>query len=319
MSRYIGGGLGAFLVGILMVVTARMNGQMSVESGSPVFAAVGSFGVGTIALFLAGVISVRLRRQFRGYVSALRRRELSGVVLFDGVLAAASVTSQAFTVGMLGVVVFTVTVVSANLCCGLLYDRLGTSPVGKISLTRARYLAAALVIIAAVLSGGRALSSPTFGVAAGVALACTALAGCLLGIQQSLNARTQHHTGSFYVSVLQNFAAGFLVLFMVTVVFVAGGRTPHRVESPWLLASGLIALVMVGAMGRIVGRIGVLSFGVAATAGQLSGATLLDLVVPVHETVDVLTNALACGVALLAVALTVWAQWHGARRRVVGS
>jgi transporter family-2 protein len=85
--------------------------------------------------------SARPRRP-RQILPALRERRFPPYYALAGGIGAFFVFAQSFTVGLLGIALFTVATVTGQTLSGLLVDRLGIGPAGKKSVTGIRSSAA---------------------------------------------------------------------------------------------------------------------------------------------------------------------------------
>jgi len=140
-----------------------------------------------------------------------------------------------------------------------------------------------------------------------VLLVLVVAAGFLISVQPALNGRVRDTTGDTGVATLLNFIVGTLALGLGLLLHTAvDGLDVGAWPGPdqWYLylggpmGAGFVALAAV-----VVQRLGVLRLGLAIISGQLVGALLLDLVLPVAaQGVEVLT---VVGVTLTLVAVYV--------------
>ena len=170
-------------------------------------------------------------------------------------------------------------------------------------MTGPRVAGAGLCLVAvgiSVLGQGARAADP-------VLLVLVVLAGFAISMQQALNGRVRRTTGDVGVATLVNFTIGTvaLALGLLVSVLITGldvGTWPGW-DRWWLYTGGPMGATFVAVSALVVRRLGVLRLGLAVIAGQLVGALLLDLTLPVNgQGVDVLT---VVGVALTLLAIAV--------------
>ncbi|MBX6358401.1 MAG: DMT family transporter, partial [Micromonosporaceae bacterium] len=213
------------------------------------------------------------------------------------------VVSAAYTVPVVGVAVFTIAQVTGNSAGGLVVDRVGLSPAGRLRLTGPRVAGALIGVAAVVLSqagrpvGDLAVGFLLLGVAAGAAVA----------VQSALNGRVSLASSSAAATVL-NYLTGTPVLVLVAAVAGAFTRDwPSAWPTQWYLyLGGIFGVAIVTILVVSVRVVGVLRTGLVVVAGQLVGAVLLDAVIPGGARP---TWPLAAGAAL-----TLVAAWVAGRR-----
>ncbi|MEU4802037.1 DMT family transporter [Actinosynnema sp. NPDC023587] len=290
-----------------MAVQGRLNGQLGYEFGDGVLAALVSF-VGGLVLLLAVVPATRAGRV--GLVrlrDVLRQGGIRWWQCLGGACGAFFVSTQGFTVPVLGVATFTVAVVAAQVVSSLLVDRAGLGPAGVRRFTAPRVFGAALAVVAVGVSVAEEFGRPE---ALWPAL-LPALAGFGLGWQQAVNGLVREAARSTRVTTLVNFATGTAVLVVVCAVDVAVRGLPAAAPAePWLYAGGALGIVVIGTAVLAVRWSGVLLVGLGQVAGQLVGALAVDAVVPTGVSLSVTT---VVGTALTLVAVGIAAL--PARRR----
>lgn len=302
--------LAAFAVGLLNAIQSRMNGGLAAEWGSPVIAAVWSFGTGLIALSVAVAVMPSVRRGLREVIVALRTSRLKWWQLAGGLCGAVFVIAQSATVPVIGVAAFTVGVVAGQATNSLVVDRFGLGPRGVIPVTPQRCAAAIVAVVAVAVAVSGRWSAPE-GIP--VLPVLTAFgAGLFTAVQQALNGRVTQQSGSAISATWVNFLLGLTVLAAVLGTAVWAGRVdvgPLGGAAPWLYASGVVGVVFIALAAWAVPRIGVLVTALLAVAGQLTSALLLDLLLPTSGTA--VTLGLVAGLALAFLAV-----WLGFRGRV---
>lgn len=288
----------ATLSGALVAVQTRVNAALAVDLGDALLAAVVSFGTGLLAV----VLVVLSRPAARTALPAMRSVPWWGWL--GGLGGATLVAVAAYTAPRLGVALVSVGIVAGQTTGGLLVDRLGLGPGGVHRLTAPRLLGAAVCLGAvAVSTVGRGA-----GGASPLLLVPAVLAGLLISVQQALNGRVRRTTGNAAVATLVNFTVGLsaLLLGYLLLGWAQGWQVSGwpGAEQWYLYTGGLLGATFVAVAAVVVRALGVLRLGLAVIAGQLLGAVVLDLALPVAaHGVAVATLA---GVALTfgAVAIT---------------
>ena len=283
--------------GGLVALQQRVNGELKTALGDALLTALVSFGTGLVA-----VVAVVLSRASAR--AAVRRvRDVPWPQRLGGLGGATLVAVGAAAAPEIGVALLSVGLVAGQTSGGLVVDRAGWGPGGSHALTPPRVLGATLCLVAvgiSVLGEGARAASPLL-------VLLVVAAGFLIAVQQALNGRVRATTGDAGVATLVNFVVGTVALALGVLVNAAItgldiGDWPGP-DQWYLYLGGPLGASFVASAAVVVRRLGVLRLGLAVTAGQLVGALLLDLVVPVAEAgVDVLT---VVGVALTLVAVYV--------------
>lgn len=297
------------VVGTALALQARINGELAGRIGDGFVAALLSFaGAELILLALAATVpAIRagLVRSARG----VRSGRLRWWQLLGGLCGAFLVLTQGLTVGVIGVAVFTVAVVAGQATSSLVVDRAGLGPGAARPVTVTRIVGALLTIGAVLLAVSERLTTP-----AGLWVAVLPmLAGVTVAWQQAVNGRVNAVAGNPFAATLVNFTAGTAVLLVAAVVEVALRGLPGPLPAnPLLYLGGPLGILFITTAVAVVRLTGVLLLGLGTIAGQLVGALLLDMVVPV--TGEHLTVPAVAGTALTLLAVAVAAL--PSRRRV---
>lgn len=277
----------AFSVGALAAAQSRINGQLAIEVGDGLLAAVISFGSG---LVLVLVISLALPGPRRALRNALPEQLRSGGLrwwqLLGGLLGATFVAGQGLVVPLLGVALFTVLAVAGNTTSSMLTDRAGLGPGGRRPVTPRRVVAAIGTVLAVALAVSGRLSSGDL-VLWAVVLAL--LAGAGTGVQPALNGQVAARTGEPLVATLGNFVVGTAGLLVALGIEHAVGHTWRWPPAPWsspiLWLGGAIGAAFILSAAIVVRPLGVLLLSLLSTAGQLTGSLVSDLAFPTPGTV----------------------------------
>lgn len=281
--------------GVLQAGQARVNGALEQQVGVLPTSLV-SFGVGLLVL-TALVAGSGDRRH--AVVAALSGRARWWWRL-GGLGGASVVAAQALGVPLVGIALVSVCLVAGQTVGALLVDGLGLAPGGAHPVTAVRLVGAALAVLAVALGGVGRFSSVR-----PLLFALLLGAGVLGAVQVAANGQLREVTGEPLVASLVNFAVGFSVLAVVTLVAVASGALPvaHWPANPLLYAGGLGGTAFIVVAAVTVSALGVLRLTLATVTGQLLGAVALDLAVPVPGGRVALVTLLAAGLTLLAVAV----------------
>jgi transporter family-2 protein len=296
--------LAAVGVGVVVAVQARVNGDLAVALGGGMSggtqAALVSFLVGFLAVTVIVLSGPVMRQAVRDLPATLRSGELTWWQCLGGLGGAFLILTQAASVPVLGVAVFTVAVVGGQTATGLGVDRVGLGPGGRQEVT-ARRLVASLVTVGSVLLAvsGRL---DTAGFSLPLVLMCF-LAGGAVSVQSALNGQVGRASGSALAASWLSFATGTVALALALVATVAGGHPLRPLPSEWwMYVGGLMGALFVTVVAAVVGTIGVLLVTLATVAGQLVGAVLLDAFFPVGGATIGATTLLGTVLTLAALA-----------------
>ncbi|MEV7131909.1 DMT family transporter [Arthrobacter sp. NPDC093128] len=318
----------AVAAGLAIPVQGRINGALGARLNDGIAAAVVSFTTGLAVMIVVSLVLPRGRRGLAQILPALRERRFPPVYVIAGGIGAFFVFAQSFTVGLLGVALFTVATVTGQTLSGLLVDRLGIGPAGKKSVTGIRVLGTVLTIAAVAWA-----VSPRFGGAgAGGAgeggadpaqlllpVLLPVIAGFLMSFQQAMNGMATVHYGTPIAATLVNFISGATVLWLVWLIklAVAGAGTGLPSEW-WYYLGGPMGCAFIGLGALLVRSLGVLVTGLGMIAGQLLGSLGLDLVLPAPGTVVALPTVLGTVLTLGAIVLATLPWPRGALKRQPG-
>lgn len=296
------------ICGAGIALQSRINGELGSRLGDGVTAAVISFGSGLLILIVAMAIAPAGRRGLGRVIAALRGRELPWWYVAGGAAGAFLVLSQGVAAAVLGVALFTVSVVAGQTVSGLVLDRIGLGPGGRRPITPAR-LAGAIVALAAVTW---AVSSQFGGGVPVWLMLLPLIAGLGLGWQQAVNGQVRVLASSALTATFINFAVGTTVLLVLLAIdwSIRGLPNPLPAE-PWLYFGGAIGCVFIAAAALLVRVTGVLLLGLATVAGQLVTALLLDVFAPTSSQP---VAASTIGGTLLALVAVVIASIRWGRR-----
>jgi bacterial/archaeal transporter family-2 protein len=315
--------------GLAIPVQGRINGALGARLGDGVAAAVVSFSTGLIVMVIVSLVAPRGRAGLARILPALRERRFPPYYALAGGIGAFFVFAQSFTVGLLGIALFTVATVTGQTLSGLLVDRLGIGPAGKKSVTGIRVIGCILTIAAvswavsprfasagAAASGSAAAAGQADPAALLLPVILPVLAGFLMSFQQAMNGTATVHYGTPIAATLVNFIAGTCVLWIAwsIKVAVAGAANPLPGEW-WYYLGGPMGCVFIGLGALLVRSLGVLVTGLGMIAGQLLGSLGLDLLVPTPGTVVEAATVLGTLLTLASIVVATLPWPRGALRR----
>ncbi|APX00870.1 MULTISPECIES: DMT family transporter [Arthrobacter] len=315
--------------GLAIPVQGRINGALGARLGDGVAAAVVSFSTGLIVMVIVSLVAPRGRAGLARILPALRERRFPPYYALAGGIGAFFVFAQSFTVGLLGIALFTVATVTGQTLSGLLVDRLGIGPAGKKSVTGIRVIGCILTIAAvswavsprfasagAAASGSAAAAGQADPAALLLPVILPVLAGFLMSFQQAMNGTATVHYGTPIAATLVNFIAGTCVLWIAwsIKVAVAGPANPLPAEW-WYYLGGPMGCVFIGLGALLVRSLGVLVTGLGMIAGQLLGSLGLDLLVPTPGTVVEAATVLGTLLTLASIVVATLPWPRGALRR----
>lgn len=317
----------AVAAGLAIPAQGRINGALGARLDDGIAAAVVSFSTGLVLMILVSLVLPRGRAGLAQIVPAVRERRFPPYYVMAGGIGAFFVFAQSFTIGVLGVALFTVSTVTGQTVSGLLVDRLGIGPGGKKAVTGIRVIGCILTIAAVAWA-----VSPRFGAGAGASSAGASaggdpaqlilpvllpvLAGFMMSFQQAMNGTATMHYGTPIAATLVNFVAGACVLWVAWLVKVAVAGTGNPLPDEWwYYLGGPMGCVFIGLGALLVRSLGVLVTGLGMIAGQLLGSLGLDLLVPAPGTVVEVPTVLGTVLTLGAIVVATLPWPRGAFRR----
>lgn len=256
------------LAGAMLAVQTRVAGALGVEMGSPLAASGISFAVAVVALALLVLV------RDRDAVRRLRQGPTRWWYWLGGVSGAFSATAMVVAAPRVGVAVASVGSCTGMALGALAADRAGFGPSGRHVLTPARVGGSLLAVAAVAAASGSASAGGALGL-----LGVLVLAGVATAFQQPVNGRLGAVSGGAFVPALVSFSVGMAALLVLLLVALPSVQWP---TSPWLYTGGLIAAGYITSSVLAVRRLAVLPLMLATVGGQLTGAALLDGLVPLE-------------------------------------
>lgn len=299
--------LAAVTAGLLVPVQARVNGALGMALADGLAAAVVSFTTGLILMIAISLALPRGRAGLAEVLPALRERRFPRYYVLAGAIGALFVFAQSFTVGLLGVALFTVAAVTGQTLSGLLVDRMGIGPAGKRPITGIRVIGSVLTVAAVAwavsprFSGGAGASDPLQLI---LPVLLPVLAGFLMSFQQAMNGTATVHYGTPITATLVNFVAGSVLLWLAWGIKLAIAGAGYGLPGEWwYYLGGPMGCMFIAVAAFLVRSLGVLVTGLGMIAGQLLGSLGLDLALPAPGTVVALPTVLGTLLTLAAIVL----------------
>lgn len=306
----------AVATGLFIPIQGRINGALGVALGDGIGAAVVSFSTGLLVMTVISLALPRGRAGLARILPAVRERQFPPYYVLAGCIGALFVFAQSFTVGLLGVALFTVAAVTGQTLSGLLVDRMGIGPAGKRPITGIRVLGSVLTVAAVAWAVSPRFSAGESGLQLLVPVMLPLLAGFLMSFQQAMNGTATVHYGTPIAATLVNFIAGAALLWVSWLIklAVAGAGNPLPAQW-WYYLGGPLGCIFIGIGALLVRSLGVLVTGLGMIAGQLLGSLGLDLILPVPGTVIALPTVLGTILTLGAIVLATLPWPKGALKR----
>lgn len=308
----------AVATGLVNPLQGRINGALGARLNDGIAAAVVSFTTGLVLIAVISLATPKGRAGLRRIVPAVRNRSFPRFYVMAGGIGALFVFAQSFTIGLLGVALFTVAAVTGQTLSGLLVDRMGIGPGGKRSITGVRILGSVLTVAAVAWA-----VSPRFGGNTDIAslvlpVLLPLAAGFLMSFQQAMNGTATVHYGTPVAATLVNFIAGAVILWIAWLIklSVAGAGNPLPGEW-WFYLGGPMGCLFIGLAALLVRSLGVLVTGLGMIAGQLVGSLVLDVVIPSPGAVVALPTVLGTVLTLAAIIVATLPWPRGAFVRKV--
>lgn len=272
----------AALSGILIAAQSRVNGGLSSAIGNSTEAAVYSFGSGFLILNIIALANPTVRAGVRRIFAAVKSGALPAWRLSAGVMGAIFVAIQTFTVPLIGVALLSVVMIAGQTVASLIVDRIGITGGGKQPITMRRVLAAVLTIIAVLVAVWQEIQLANISL---LPIIIVFLGGFMIGVQRALNGQINDISSQSFSTTWLNFLTGtFTLVILLIINTLRGNNLVGLPTSPWWIYwGGTIGVLYIASSSIIVAKIGVLSFTLFATGGQLIGSLIFDLIAPPED------------------------------------
>jgi transporter family-2 protein len=265
------------IAGALIAVQSRVNGELAIALQDGLFAALVSFGIGTVLVALPFFVSRSERIKLLVSTKALGR-QLPIWMTVGGFFGGFFVMMQGLVAPEIGVTLFTLAIVSGQASAALMVDSFGMLGLAKRKLSLARLAGAGIAIIGLVLSSGLGLHEVS-----GL-IALPFLAGFGSGFQQAINGRLATKTDSVLISTFLNFVTGTALIAVVVLIFEGVPDLSSGLPTnPILYLGGLVGGIFIFIQVTVVRQIGVLALGLSLLLGQVVASLVLDLIAPITQ------------------------------------
>ena len=270
----------AALSGILISLQARTNGELSLRLNNGLQAAFISFGSGLLLIAIISLFNPTIKSGVRRLRAAVVAKEIAPWTLFAGALGGTFVAVQTQIVPLIGVAIYSVASIAGQGATSLIVDRIGLTGGGKKAITPRRIAAAFVTVLAVLISVLDRIEAKNLSL---IAVFFAGLAGAIVGVQRAMNGLINEHSQQSFTTSLLNFIMGTTTLGIVLLIAVAIGKVEF-VALPagpwWIYMGGVIGVIYIAFTSTIVQHLGVLTFTIFSTGGQLIGALFIDLISP---------------------------------------
>ncbi len=269
----------AALSGILIAAQSRVNGGLSTALGNSTGAAVYSFSSGFLVLNIIALANPKVRHGIRRIIQGVKSGALPVWRLSAGIMGGIFVAIQTFTVPIIGVALLSVVMIAGQTLASLIVDQIGITGGGKQPITMRRVLAALITIIAVLVAVWEEIQLANI---SPIPVVVVFVGGFMIGVQRALNGQINDISGQSFSTTWLNFFMGTSTLLILLIINTArGNEIVGLPTSPWWIYwGGTIGVLYIASSSVIVAKIGVLSFTLFATGGQLIGSLIFDLIAP---------------------------------------
>lgn len=302
----------AVLIGVVVAIQARINGQLSVDLDNGLAAALVSFLTG-LAIVSVLVFGFKREREalFRVF-EAIKNKQLVTWELMGGVLGGFFVAAQSAVVPQIGVALFTIAVVAGQTISSLLVDKVGMTPSGKERITKPRIFGAVATLIAVAIAVFPDLTNSEFRF---LPLTFALIVGVFASFQQGMNGRVNVVGKRPLATAWLNFVSGTIVVVIALSVDLALGATIEPLPGNfWVYTGGAAGLIFVAVSAYIIRHLGVLNFSILNIAGQLVGAILIDWLAPTKA--GSLNGYLIFGTVMTIISIAVSKLYEGRKVKI---
>jgi transporter family-2 protein len=302
----------AVLIGVVVAVQSRINGQLSVDLDNGLAAALISFLTGLVLVTVLVFGFKREREALYRIFAAIKTKQLATWEVMGGVLGGFFVAAQSAVVPQIGVALFTISVVAGQTVSSLLVDKAGITPSGKQRITKPRIFGAIATLIAVAIAVFPDLTNSEFRF---LPLAFSLIVGVFASIQQGMNGRVTVVAQRPLAAAWLNFASGAIVVLIALSIDLALGATIQPLPSNfWVYTGGTAGLIFVAVSAYIIKHLGVLNFVILNIAGQLVGAVLIDWLAPAKA--GSLNGYLIFGTIMTIVSIAVSKLYEGRKAKI---
>ncbi len=270
----------AALSGAMIALQARANGELSLRLDNGLQAALVSFSSGLLIILLITPFSPHIKEGVKNLRTAVANKEIARWKLFAGALGGSFVAIQTQVVPLIGVAIYSVASIAGQTAMSLVVDRIGLTGGGKKLISPRRVIAAALTVVAVLVSVWDRIDANNLSLLAVIA-GC--IAGAIVGVQRALNGQINEYSHQSFTTSLLNFITGTVFLAILVLIGIALGKndfSPLPAGPWWIYTGGVIGVIFIAFTSTIVQHLGVLTFTLFSVGGQLASSLIIDLVSP---------------------------------------
>jgi transporter family-2 protein len=270
----------AALSGAMIALQARANGELSHRLDNGLQAALVSFSSGLLIILLITPFSPHIKEGIKNLRTAVANKEIARWKLFAGALGGSFVAIQTQIVPLIGVAIYSVASIAGQTAMSLVVDRIGLTGGGKKLISPRRVIAAALTVLAVLVSVWDRIDASNLSM---LAVTAGCIAGAVVGVQRALNGQINEHSHQSFTTSLLNFITGttfLVILILVGVVLGKNELSPLPAGPWWIYTGGVIGVIYIAFTSTIVQHLGVLTFTLFSVGGQLAASLVIDLVSP---------------------------------------
>jgi transporter family-2 protein len=195
----------AALSGLMIALQARVNGELSHQLNNGLQAAVVSFGSGLLVIVVISIFHKGIKEGITNIRAAVVAKKIPRWRLFAGVLGGTFVAFQTQVVPIIGVAIYSVASIAGQTAMSLYVDRIGLTGGGKKLISSRRVAAAALTVLAVLVSVWDRIDAKNLSL---WAVFFGVLAGALVGVQRALNGQINEYSKQSFATSLLNFIMG---------------------------------------------------------------------------------------------------------------
>lgn len=257
-----------------MVLQAKVNGILGVEIQNGVLAAEVSFGTGLILITAIMLARKSTKAELETLISAVKAKELPIWMLFAGSIGGFFVITQGLVAGILGISIYTLSVVTGQAIAAVIIDTFGLIGIAARRLSALRAIGAGLATCGLIVANYQPDSELSW------LLLLPLLAGFGIGFQQAMNGNVGRAATSPLLATLLNFAVGVVFIGLILLFQLDGIAVIKWPSEPWLYLGGTMGVIFIFMQVIVVRIIGVLALGISLLFGQLVASFALDLLFP---------------------------------------
>lgn len=272
----------AALSGFMIALQARANGELSHRLSNGLEAALVSFSSGLLIIAVITFFHKGIREGISNLRIAVAAKKIPRWRLFAGAFGGTFVAFQTQVVPIIGVAIYSVASIAGQTAMSLYVDRIGLTGGGKKLISSRRIAAAALTVLAVLVSVWDRIDAKDLSM---WAVFFGVFAGAIVGVQRALNGQINEYSKQSFTTSLLNFIMGSSFLVILLTIAVAANLSelsPLSAGPWWIYTGGVIGVIYIAFTSTIVQHLGVLTFTLFSVGGQLVGSLLIDLVSPTN-------------------------------------